>query len=225
LAATIPSQFQPGTEDFTSQITAFKRAGDEIVMGVMDPPDFTNFWKQSVQQGFKPKFATVGKALLFPQSMEALGSIGYGLTTEVWWTPSHPFKSEWLGETPQQFADDFTKTTGKQWTQPLLHFIVFEGAVNTLKRTKDVDDKESILEAVKTMKMDTIAGPIDFTAEVIGATTPFQVGPCHIVENVYKTPLVGGQWVKGTDYAYDLTIVSNAGYPGIDVQGKVTSLV
>ena len=31
------------------------------------PPDFTNFWKQSLQQGFNPIVATVGKALLFPQ--------------------------------------------------------------------------------------------------------------------------------------------------------------
>ncbi len=59
-------------------------------------------------------------------------------------------------------------------------------------------------------KLDTIGGPIDFTAPVVGATPPFQVGPCHIVENVYKTPLVGGQWRTGTKYPFELTIVSTA---------------
>ncbi len=197
-------------------------------MGVFIPPDFTNFWKQAIQQGWKPKLATYAKALLFPQSVEALGSIANDLTTEVWWTPSHPFTSSLLGETCQQFADKFTAANdGAQWTQPLLHFIVFEMAVDALKRATSVDDKEAIIQAVKTTKLDTIGGPIDFTAPVVGATPPFQVGPCHITENVYKTPLVGGQWRKGTNYPFELTIVSTAAAKdlGIPVQDKVQEYV
>lgn len=224
LEPTIPSQFQDLTEDFTAQITAFKNAGCEIGMGVFLPPDFTNFWKQRSQQGWNPKLGTYAKALLFPQSIEALGDLGIGLTTEVWWTPAHPFTSSLLGETCQQFADKFTAAKNQQWTQPLLHFIVFEMAVDTLKRATSVDDKEAILAAVKTTKLDTIGGPIDFTAPVVGATPPFKVGPCHIVENVYKTPLVGGQWRKGTKYPYELTICSNVAGPMITVQDKVQSL-
>jgi branched-chain amino acid transport system substrate-binding protein len=223
--AVIPSQFQNGTEDFTAQITQFKNSGCEIGMGVFIPPDFTNFWKQRAQQGWNPKLGTYAKALLFPQSIEALGDLGIGLTTEVWWTPAHPFTSSLLGETCQQFADEFTKRTQQQWTQPLLHFIVFEMAVDTLQRATSVDDKEAILAAIKTTKLDTIGGPIDFTAPVVGATPPFQVGPCHIVENVYKTPLVGGQWRKGTTWPYELTIVSNAAASIIPTQDKVQSLV
>ena len=41
--------------------------------GVPIPPDFTTFWKQAAQQGFKPKIASIGKALLFPASVDALG--------------------------------------------------------------------------------------------------------------------------------------------------------
>jgi branched-chain amino acid transport system substrate-binding protein len=192
---------------------------------VFIPPDFTNFWKQASQQGWKPKLATYAKALLFPQSIEALGVIGAGLTTEVWWTPKHPFKSSLTGETTQQFADEFTKRTKLQWTQPLLHFIIFEMAVDALKRATDVDDKEAILAAVKTTKLDTIGGPIDFTAPVEPVGPPWKTGPRHIVENVYKTPLVGGQWRKGTTYPFELTIVSNAAASIIPVQDKVQSLV
>ncbi len=211
LTAVVPSQYQVGTEDFTSQIAEFKKAGAEIGMGVFIPPDFTNFWKQAIQQGWKPKLATYAKALLFPQSVEALGPIANNLTTEVWWTPNHPFTSSLLGETCKQFADKFTAANDNaQWTQPLLHFIVFEMAIDALKRATSVDDKEAIITAVKTTKLDTIGGPIDFTAPIVGAKPPFQVGPCHIVENVYKTPLVGGQWRTGTTYPFDLTIVSTA---------------
>jgi branched-chain amino acid transport system substrate-binding protein len=224
LTAVIPQQFQNGSEDFTAQITEFKKQGCEIGMGVFIPPDFTNFWKQRAQQGWAPKLGTYAKALLFPQSIEALGDVGIGLTTEVWWTPAHPFTSALIGETCQQFADEFTKRNNQQWTQPLLHFIVFEMAVDTFQRATSVDDKEAILAAIKTTKLETIGGLIDFTAPVIGATPPFQVGPCHIVENCYKTPLVGGQWRKGTTYPYELTICSNVAGPMIAVQDKVQPL-
>ena len=90
-------RFLPGTQDYTSQITKFKAAGCEILSGVFIPPDFVNFWKQSYQQGFQPVAATVGKALLFPDELAAIGPIGYGLTTECWWSPSHPFTSSLTG--------------------------------------------------------------------------------------------------------------------------------
>jgi hypothetical protein len=56
----------------------------------MIPPDFTTFWTQAQQQGLKPRIATVGKALLFPASVEALGTGGDKLSTEIWWSPIIP---------------------------------------------------------------------------------------------------------------------------------------
>ena len=92
-------RFQDGTEDYTPQISKFKSADCDILSGVFIPPDFVNFWKQSYQQGFQPVAGTVGKALLFPAEMEAIGEIGYGLTTECWWSPWHPFASSLTGQT------------------------------------------------------------------------------------------------------------------------------
>ncbi|MBU2601297.1 MAG: ABC transporter substrate-binding protein [Actinobacteria bacterium] len=205
-----PGRFQALTEDFSAQISKFKEAGCEIATGVMIPPDFANFWQQSAQQGFKPKIASVGKGLLFPSSMEALGDIGYGLTTEVWWTPNHPFTSSLTGESCGDLAAKYESKTGKQWTQPLLHYAVYEVAMDALSRTADIDDKASIVDAIKTTKMDTIAGPVDWST-----------GP---VPNVSKTPLVGGQWVKGEKYPYDLKIVSNVTAPEIALTGEVQPL-
>ena len=227
--ATTPGDFQIGTEDYSAQLSQFKKAGCEVGVGLFQPPDFTTFWKQASQQGWKPKVASYGKALLFPESLTALGSIGEGLTTEVWWMASHPFKSSLLGETCQQFADEYTKRTGGQWTQPLLHFIIFDWAADVLKRTTNVDDKETIIAAVKSTKLDTIGGHIDFTAPVEPAGPPWTPGPGHVVENVYKTPQVGGQWRKGTTYPFELTCVSTAAIPadlnlGIKATDKVQPL-
>jgi branched-chain amino acid transport system substrate-binding protein len=191
-------RFQPGTEDYTPQISKFKSEDCDILSGVFIPPDFVNFWKQSYQQGFQPVAATVGKALLFPAQLEAIGEIGYGLTTECWWSPWHPFKSSLTGQTCQELADAWTETSGgKEWNQTLLHYAVFEVVVDALKRATSVDDKQVILDAIKATDMDTIQGKITWSA---GA-------PLNPVPNVCRTVLVGGMWTKGTDYPFDLLLV------------------
>jgi branched-chain amino acid transport system substrate-binding protein len=80
---TDPGRYQDLTDDFSAQITAFKNANAEIVTGVVLPPDFTTFRNQANQQNFKPKAITVGKAILFPESVEVLGAAGHNLSSEV----------------------------------------------------------------------------------------------------------------------------------------------
>ena len=70
---TDPGRFQNLTDDFSAQIAAFRGANAEIVTGVVIPPDFTTFWNQSQQKGYKPKVISVAKALLFPTTVQALG--------------------------------------------------------------------------------------------------------------------------------------------------------
>ena len=132
-----PGRYQNLTQDFSAQIAAFKKDGIEIVTGVMIPPDAKTFLTQAKQQGFKPKVVTLGKALLFPGAIEALGDLGDGLTTEVWWSPSHPYKSSLTGQTAKALADSYEAATKKQWTQPIgFAHALFEVAADVLKRCK-----------------------------------------------------------------------------------------
>ena len=206
--------FADGTEDYTSIISQFRKEAVEVIAAVMVPADFVNFTKQSAQQGFVAKVSTGGKAMLFPQTAEAIGSIGYGITCEQWWGPTFPYKSSLTGETCQQLADDFEKRTGQQWTQPIEHYALFEVAADVLKRAKNVDDKETIRQALSETNMATsIVGKLDWTAPVAENTTkPFP--------NVVTTPLVGGQWVKGQKYPFDILICSNVSAPDIATQVK-----
>jgi len=209
-----PGRYQPLNNDFSSQISAFKKAGVEIVTGVMIPPDFATFWSQAAQQGFKPKVVTVGKALLFPSSIEALGDRGDGLTTEIWWSPNHPFKSSLTGQTTKELCEAYTKGTGKQWTQPLgFAHALFEIAFDVVKRTKDRNDPESVLAALVDTNLDTIIGPISWKG-----------GPNNPVKNVCKTPLVGGQWNKAAGGKYDLAIIVNPQHPDIKTNGTLRLL-
>ncbi len=110
---TDPGRYQNLTDDFSAQIAAFKKANCEIITGVVLPPDFTTFWNQALQQGFKPKAASIGKAILFPVAVEALGKNGNNLSSEVWWSPNHPFKSSLTGQSAKDIADGLRKIVGQ----------------------------------------------------------------------------------------------------------------
>jgi len=206
-----PGRFQPFQSDFSAQIAAYKKANVEIVCGVLTPPDFKNFWTQARQQGFKPKAVTIGKALSFPSSVEALGDAGDGLTQEAWWTPMRPFKSSLNGQTSQQLADAYEASTRKQWNATLGYaHALFEVAADVLKRAKDVTKKEFIRDAILATDCDTIIGKVTWKG-----------GP---VRNVGRTSLVGGQWVKGKKFKYDFVVVNNETAPAIPATAKVKAI-
>jgi branched-chain amino acid transport system substrate-binding protein len=210
---TDPGRYQNLTDDFSAQINAFKQAKTEIITGVMIPPDFTTFWNQAKQQGFTPKVASIGKAILFPQAVEALGKAGHNLSSEVWWSPSHPFKSSLTGATSAELAAGFTEATKRPWTQPIgfVHAL-FEVAADVMKRAKDPTDSAAVVEAIAATKLDTIVGPLAWD----GANLP-----PFAAKNVAKTPLVGGQWRLKDAGGYDLVITDNKTAPNIPVGGKM----
>ena len=194
--------FTPLSNDFSAQIAKLKAANCDIVTGVFLPPDFATFWAQCGQQGYKPKAVTIAKALLFPASIEALGDRGVGLSSEEWWSPNHPFKSGLTGQSAAELCAAFTKATGKQWVQPIgFKHALLEVALDILKRTKDINDPKAIVDAMAATNYQSIVGPVNF-----------KTGP---VKNVSTTPLVGGQWVKGKDFKYDILIANNTAYPDI----------
>src|SRR6195952_2578204 len=205
-----PGRYQVMNNDFSSQIAAFKAAGAEIVTGNMIPPDFATFWSQAAQQGFKPKMVTIGKALLFPSVISSLGARGNGLTTEIWWTPSHPFKSGLTGQSARELTDAYTKATSKPWTQPIgFKHALFEVAIDVLKRTKNLGEPKSILEAITATDYKSIVGPVKW-AGMPG-------------KNVTKTPLVSGQWQRKGEMS-SLVITQNETAPQIPVGGKLELL-
>jgi branched-chain amino acid transport system substrate-binding protein len=204
-----PGRYQVMNNDFTSQITRFKEARAQIVTGNMIPPDFATFWSQAAQQNFHPKIVTIGKALLFPSVVNSLGPRGNGLTSEIWWTPNHPFRSGLTGQSAQQLTDAYTSATKRPWSQPIgYQHALFEVAIDVLKRAKSIDPK-AILDAIVATNYNSMVGPVHWTGQP--------------VKNVSKTPLVAGQWQRRGG-AFELVITANKPAPEIPVGGTLELL-
>jgi branched-chain amino acid transport system substrate-binding protein len=80
----------------------------------------------------------------------------------------------------------------------------FEVAADVLLRAGSLD-KKKIRDALSATNMDTIVGKVNFNEQ-----------------HFSLTPLVGGQWVKGTKYPWDLQITYNKEHSYIPTTGKMT---
>lgn len=206
--------FKVATDDFSNPITTFKKANTDIVSGFMYESHFATFWKQAQQQGFKPEVCTVAAAFLFPSALKGLGAAGNGMSTEVWWTPSFPYRSSLTGQSAADFAADWEKGTGNQWTQPLGYaHALWEVGLHALKTAGDPFDRKAVRDAIQATSIDTIVGKVDFKNSPI--------------KSVAKTALAGGQWRRsaaGAKHPYELVVVNNALAPAIPLGGELELL-
>ncbi|MEJ7687621.1 MAG: ABC transporter substrate-binding protein [Variovorax sp.] len=200
-------KFPLGADDFSAYIQAFKKEGVEIVTGLFNPPEWASFLKQSAQMGFKPKVATVAKALLFPGGVAALGSQAEGMSTEIWWTPAHPFSSSLTGQTARQLTDAYQAATKKEWTQPIgVVHALFETGIAALKASGNPKDPKTVADALRKLKQQTVIGQLDFAGSGI--------------KNVSKMRVVGGQWHLGAGGKPEIFVTNNRTAPEIAVQRK-----
>jgi len=199
------SPYPDGTTNYSSMISQFKSVNAEFFTNVPEPPDFATMWKQSIQQGFLPKLATVAKVLLFPSDAYALGSEAYNVATDTWWVPTLPWVSSFTGETCQQIANDYESTQG-QWSASLSNYSLFEVAYKAFTAVSDPHDKAEVAAELHKVNMSSLAGPLDFAS---GGPAP----------GVAITPPAGVQWQKGTKYPLELQIVDNTLLP----QAKITA--
>jgi branched-chain amino acid transport system substrate-binding protein len=204
--------YKMATDDFSNQVTLFKNGDAQIVSGFVFANHFATFWKQANQSGFRPEICTVAAAFLFPSALQALGSLGDGMSTEVWWTPRFPFSSSITGQSARELALDWENSTGKQWTQPLGYgHALWEVGLAALRTAADPKDKHAVRDAIADLSLDTVVGPVRFRGSP--------------VRNVAMTPLVGGQWRRtGGKYPFDVRITHNASAPQIPLDAELEPL-
>jgi branched-chain amino acid transport system substrate-binding protein len=205
---TLSSPYPDGTTNYSSMISAFKSAKADFFTNVPLPPDFATMWKQSVQQGFKPKLATVAKVLLFPTDAYALGDLVNNVATDAWWAPSLPWTSSFTGETCQQLADDYEAAGNGQWNSNISNYSLFEAAHAALTSVNNPHDKAEVAAAIHKVNINAVAGPLNFAS---GGPAP----------GVAITKPVGIQWQKGTKYKLEAKVVDNTLVPQAKITGDL----
>jgi branched-chain amino acid transport system substrate-binding protein len=203
------SAYTDGTTNYTSMISAFKSENCDFFTNVPLPPDFATMWKQSVQQGFKPKLATVAKVLLFPSDAYALGSLVENVATDTWWAPTMPWTSSFTGETCQQLASEYTAAGNGQFNANISNYSLFEIAHSAFTAVNDPHDKTEVAAALHKVNVNGVAGTLDFTSS--SAPAP----------GVAITPPVGVQWQKGTTYPLEMKVVDNTLLPTVKINGDL----
>src|SRR5215469_6341233 len=205
----LSAPYTDGTTNYSSMISQFKSSGADFFTNVPLPPDFATMWKQSVQQGFKPKLATVAKVLLFPTDAYALGSLVNNVATDTWWVPSMPWTSSFTGETCQQMANDYEASGGGQWNANISNYSLFEAAHAAFTAVNDPHDKNEVADAIHNVNIMALAGPLDWTSSKAPAP------------GVVITPPVGIQWQTGTKYPLEAKVVDNTLLPQVALTGDL----
>ena len=207
--------YETGTTDYSAQIAKFKAEKCEIFNTFPIPPDFATFWRQAAQQGYTKmvKIVQTAKTGLFASNVEALGSLGFNISSAAYWHKDFPYKSILTGLTGAQLVSGYEAAANKQWNQQMgASMSLLDVGFEALKASANPKDKASVAAALSKLKITTMVGNIDFTK-----------GP---VPNVATAPLIGTQWVKapaGAKYKYDYVITENAADPKVPVSSKLIS--
>jgi branched-chain amino acid transport system substrate-binding protein len=208
-----PGAYEDGTNDYSAQIQKFIQQDCQIFNTFPIPPDFATFWRQAAQQGYTRhvKIGQIAKTGLFPSQVTALGSIGNGLASGVYWAPTWPYKSSLTGVTSKQLGDGYESSTGKQWNQQLgASLSLFDVGAAALTASGDPKNKSKVAAAMKTLSVETPVGNLDWTKPVSLAGAP--------VPNVVSTPIIGGQWKSGVSkWPIDFVICENSSDTNVPV--------
>lgn len=202
-----PGRYTIGAEDYSSFVSAFSRAGCDIILGVMNTVDFSAFWRQCLESGYRPKMCTVAKSCLFSSDVEALGAVAHGLITEVWWNRDFPYTSSITGRSCAELADDYLANYDPELTvvPPTVGYkhANVEILYDILRRAGTLR-LEAVNAAAAATDLSTVVGHVKFNDDHISIMS-----------------CVAGQWVLGEDGAFRQEIVGNYLIPSVEITADI----
>lgn len=202
-----PGRYTIGDDDYQSFVDAFAAAECDIILGVMNTQDFSLFWNQCMDSGYRPKMCTVAKSCLFASDVEELGASANGLITEVWWNRDFPYSSSITGWSSAQLADDYLENYDPTLTMApasvgYKHANV-EILCDILSRAGSLE-LEAINAAAAATDLDTVVGRVSFRAD-----------------HVSVMACVTGQWVMNEDGSFRQEIVGNYLMPQVEITADI----
>lgn len=189
--------------DFTNMVHQWQAANVEILWGNCPGAHFGALWSTCYAEGFRPKICLAARAALFPVDVISWGTtppLGWGIGTEVWWSPSYKVSDGFVGiggRTAASLAADWATETGDPLNVAIgAGYMAAQVMLDAIKRAGDIDG-DAINAALATTDLDTISGWVKFDS-----TTHFS-----------PVPLSFGQWFydeDNEDVPFTLYIVASA---------------
>ncbi|MFJ8693338.1 ABC transporter substrate-binding protein [Streptomyces roseolilacinus] len=199
-----PGGYREPAESLDGHVAAFEEAGADIVTSAATARDLGLFRELAAERGRTPRLITCSRWLAYPPTTTGGGDrpAQDRVATLAYWTPSHPYRSSLDGTRAADLAEAYERATGRQWLQPLgLAYALFEVAHHALATADDPTEPASLAAAVSRTRLETVAGPLDWTA-----------GP---VPNIATIRLAGGQWQPGARHPYELAVVTGGRVEGL----------
>src|SRR5664280_1345237 len=144
---------------------------------------------------------------MFPNDVDALGSLSNNIATDAWFTPYGPYKSSLTGMTASQFAANYQKATGKQWVQSMgSTYSLFEVVIQALKKVKNPHDRKAVAHAIQTVNYVGMSGPLNFSAKSAPAPGIGIIKPVGIQWKPGSKATVGNKKWSWSPYVVDNTL-------------------
>lgn len=189
--------------DFTNMVHQWQAANVEILWGNCPGAHFGALWSTCYAEGFRPKICLAARAALFPVDVISWGKtppLGWGIGTEVWWSPSYKAADGFVGignRTAASLAADWATETDDPLNVAIgAGYMAAQVMLDAIERAGDIDG-DAINAALATTDLDTISGWVKFDS-----TTHFS-----------PVPLSFGQWFYNAGNAaepFTLHIVASA---------------
>ena len=186
---TDPGRYQNLTDDFSAQITAFKRAACEIVTGVVLPPDFTTFWNQAKPAGLQAEGRLDRQGDPVPgrgrgARRDRQQSVVRGLVVaepSVQVVAHRPVGARARRRLHEQATEKAVDAADR------LRPCAVRGRGRRAQARRPIRTMpRRVVAAIAATKLDTIVGPIEWNGRERAAIRRRRTSA--------KTPLVGGQW-------------------------------
>ena len=189
------------TQDFSAQIAAFKTRRLRDRHRRRDPARRQDLPRRRRAAGLQAQGHHGRQGAAVPAAIEALGDLGDGLSTEVWWTPvasvqvvAHEAERQ---RARRRLASAASASSGRSRSASRTR--CSRSPLDVLKRAQDPHDREAMRDAI--------------AATNSRRWSVRSTGPGSPVKNVTKTPLVAASGRK--DGKFDLVIVDNKTAPNI----------
>jgi ABC-type branched-subunit amino acid transport system substrate-binding protein len=174
--------FPMETTDYSGMVTYWKNNSVEVLWGNCPGAHFGDLIAECYSQNFQPKICCAARAALFPIDVTSWGTsppLGWGIGTEVWWSPHYETEDGFEGignRTAASLAADFEADTG----QDLIRSIGsgYTGAqiiLDAISRAGDVDG-DAINAAIATTDLDTMKGWVNFASDTHFSAVPLSFG-------------------------------------------------